>query len=93
MPIPCPVRCTTCGAVIANKHDYYLKLIRIKNFEIKDALDAVGAKRFCCRGAIMGHVEKDEYEFASLSYTHIREDEDEENEEEYGWLGVEEMKR
>lgn len=51
-----PVRCISCGTPIAVVWDEYNKLIE-DGKSVKEALDAVGLERFCCRGAVMSHVE------------------------------------
>ena len=51
-----PVRCFSCGKVVGSKWEEYNKLLA-DGKSVKDALDAVGLKRFCCRGTIMSHVE------------------------------------
>jgi DNA-directed RNA polymerase subunit N (RpoN/RPB10) len=51
-----PVRCFSCGKVIGSSYEEYQKLLA-DGKSIKEALDAVGLRRFCCRSAIMSHVE------------------------------------
>ncbi len=51
-----PVRCFSCGKVIANKWEKYKKLLD-ENKTKKEALDTVGLKRYCCRSIFMSHVE------------------------------------
>lgn len=51
-----PVRCFACGKVIGSFWEKYQKLLS-EGKSIKDALDELGLKRYCCRGAIMSHVE------------------------------------
>ncbi len=43
-----PIRCFTCGAVIAHKWESYKKLIE-EGKSPKEALDELGIKRYCCR--------------------------------------------
>lgn len=51
-----PVRCFTCGAVIGDKYEEYKK--RVSNGEnIKDVLDSMGIKRYCCRRMFISHVD------------------------------------
>ncbi|QDZ24858.1 subunit N of DNA-directed RNA polymerase [Chloropicon primus] len=52
-----PVRCFTCGKVIGNKWDIYLDLIANGEYSEKDALDALGLNRYCCRRMLMTHVD------------------------------------
>ncbi len=51
-----PVRCFSCGKVVGSKWDEYQKLLE-EGKSAKDALDAVGLERFCCRGVLLSHVE------------------------------------
>jgi len=51
-----PVRCFTCGAVIADKYEEYKK--KSGNGEsIKDVLDSLGVGRPCCRRMFISHVD------------------------------------
>ncbi|RYR68509.1 hypothetical protein Ahy_A03g015014 isoform A [Arachis hypogaea] len=67
-----PVRCFTCGKVIGNKWDAYLDLLQSDYSEgsvlpsffilsipsfLRDALDALGLVRYCCRRMLMTHVD------------------------------------
>ena len=51
-----PIRCFTCGALIAHKYDEYLEKVR-GGTEPSKALDALGFNRYCCRRMFLGHVE------------------------------------
>lgn len=57
-----PVRCFTCGKLIANKWNKYLALLKekvksgIQNPE-KAILDDLGYKRYCCRRMFLTHVD------------------------------------
>ena len=51
-----PVRCFSCGKPVGSSWEKYQKLLADGKTN-KEALDAIGLKRFCCRGAIMSHVE------------------------------------
>jgi len=51
-----PVRCFSCGKVIGSVWDEYQKMLE-DGVSIKDALDKLEIKRFCCRSALMSHVE------------------------------------
>ena len=43
-----PVRCFTCGNLVADKHNEFQS--RVKNGEDpKEVLDSLGLKRYCCR--------------------------------------------
>jgi DNA-directed RNA polymerase subunit N len=51
-----PIRCFTCGAVIAHKYDEYVK--RVKAGEKPDkVLDKLGFSRYCCRRMFLSHTE------------------------------------
>ena len=51
-----PVRCFTCGSVIADKYDEYRD--RVKGGEKPaEVLDSLGVKRYCCRRMLLSHVE------------------------------------
>jgi len=51
-----PVRCFTCGKVIGDKWDRYLKLLQ-QDYREGDALDALNLKRYCCRRMLLSHVD------------------------------------
>jgi DNA-directed RNA polymerases I, II, and III subunit RPABC5 len=51
-----PVRCFTCGKVLANKWETYLGLLRADYTE-RDALDELALKRYCCRRMMLTHVD------------------------------------
>ena len=51
-----PVRCFTCGRVVAPAYETYQDGIK-KGQKPKDALDATGLVRFCCRRMVVSHVE------------------------------------
>ncbi len=51
-----PVRCFTCGSLIADKHGDYQN--KIKSGEDPDkALDSVGVSRYCCRRMLLTSME------------------------------------
>jgi len=51
-----PVRCFTCGKLIADKWEEFAR--RVKNGEHpKDVLDDLGITRYCCRRMFLSHVE------------------------------------
>eukprot|EP00037_Helgoeca_nana_P002140 m.32050 g.32050 ORF g.32050 m.32050 type:complete len:68 (+) comp12388_c0_seq1:42-245(+) len=51
-----PVRCFTCGKVIGNKWEQYMKFLEAEYSE-RHALDALGLKRYCCRRMVLTHVD------------------------------------
>jgi DNA-directed RNA polymerases I, II, and III subunit RPABC5 len=65
-----PVRCFTCGKVLADKWNFYKNELKqnedtIINVNAKTvqhtvegkALDKVGLKRYCCRRVMLSHVD------------------------------------
>lgn len=51
-----PIRCFTCGKVVANKWERYK--LRIKAGEKEgDVLDDMGMRRYCCRRMFLGQVD------------------------------------
>ncbi|RLE55743.1 MAG: DNA-directed RNA polymerase subunit N [Candidatus Methanomethylicota archaeon] len=51
-----PVRCFTCGALIGDKYEEFIK--RVKEGEDPGkVLDSLGVKRYCCRRMLLSHVE------------------------------------
>lgn len=51
-----PVRCFSCGRVVGSAWEEYQKMLE-EGKSVKDALDALGFERFCCRTTIMSNVE------------------------------------
>jgi len=51
-----PVRCFTCGALIGDKYQRFLEMIR-EGIPPGEALDKLGIKRYCCRRMFLSHVE------------------------------------
>ena len=51
-----PIRCFTCGNLIANKYEEFLKRQK-KGEDPGKILDDLGLKRYCCRTMIITHVE------------------------------------
>ncbi|KAK0237664.1 8 kDa subunit-domain-containing protein [Armillaria nabsnona] len=51
-----PVRCFSCGKVIGDKWNDYLKLLSNDKTE-GDALDELQLKRYCCRRMVLTHVD------------------------------------
>eukprot|EP00871_Galdieria_phlegrea_P002887 jgi/Galph1/359/GphlegSOOS_G5081.1 len=52
-----PVRCFTCGKVVGNKFEQYIKLLNDKDYTEGEALDELGLKRYCCRRMLLTHVD------------------------------------
>ena len=63
-----PIRCFSCGKVIANKYEKYIKLVKEKqekeqyknNYDEKinhdDIFKQIKLKRYCCRRMCLTHV-------------------------------------
>lgn len=51
-----PVRCFTCGAVIADKYEEYKKRVKEGEKPVK-VLESLGVERYCCRRMFLSHVE------------------------------------
>jgi DNA-directed RNA polymerase subunit N (RpoN/RPB10) len=66
-----PVRCPSCGHVLADKWEYYKrKLAEMKRgpspgpthksfepLQTKEILDELGLEKYCCRRVMLGHVD------------------------------------
>lgn len=67
-----PVRCVTCGKVLANKWRYYQRKLVSETADHKEdlkedpeppegarakVLDELGLTRYCCRRHMLGHVD------------------------------------
>jgi DNA-directed RNA polymerase subunit N len=50
-----PVRCFSCGGVVADKYEEFKKRIEAEN--PKDVLDSLGVKRYCCRRMILSQID------------------------------------
>lgn len=51
-----PVRCFTCGAVIADLYEDYEKKVKA-GANPADVLDELKVERYCCRRMFLSHVE------------------------------------
>jgi len=51
-----PIRCFSCGKPVGSLWEEYKTLLE-DGVEVKEALDKLGLKRFCCRGTVMSHVD------------------------------------
>jgi DNA-directed RNA polymerase subunit N len=51
-----PIRCYTCGKVIAQYQEPFLEGLKAGK-EAKDLLDEFELKRYCCRRMLITHVE------------------------------------
>ena len=51
-----PVRCFTCGRVIASDYEKFVERVK-KGEDPKEVLDSLGIERYCCRRMILTHVD------------------------------------
>jgi DNA-directed RNA polymerase subunit N len=51
-----PVRCFTCGNLIADKYEEYQNKVKTGEDPVK-GLDSLGIKRYCCRRMLLTSVE------------------------------------
>ena len=51
-----PVRCFTCGKLIADKWEDFTRRVKVGE-DPKKVLDSLGVTRYCCRRMILGHIE------------------------------------
>ncbi len=51
-----PIRCFSCGKLIAHAYQPYLELIE-KGERAYDAFKQLGIERFCCKRMIVSHVD------------------------------------
>ena len=51
-----PVRCFSCGGVVAHKWEEFNELVAAGS-EVSAALDQVGLMRYCCRRMYVGHLD------------------------------------
>jgi DNA-directed RNA polymerase subunit N len=55
-----PVRCFTCGKLIADKWEEFTQRVNAGE-DSKKVLDSLGVTRYCCRRMILGHIEISDY--------------------------------
>jgi len=51
-----PVRCFTCGGLIADKHGEYSNRVKAGEDPAK-VMDSLGVKRYCCRRMLISNVD------------------------------------
>ena len=51
-----PIRCYTCGKVVAHYYEEYIEGLKTGK-EPKKMLDSFGLTRYCCRRMLITHVE------------------------------------
>ncbi|MDD4049453.1 MAG: DNA-directed RNA polymerase subunit N [Candidatus ainarchaeum sp.] len=52
-----PVRCFSCGQVVAHNYEEFLKEIKDKKLKPTEVLDNLGVKKYCCRRMYISNVE------------------------------------
>jgi DNA-directed RNA polymerase subunit N (RpoN/RPB10) len=52
-----PIRCFSCGQVVAHNYEEFIKEIKEKNLKPTDVLDNLGVKKYCCRRMYVSNVE------------------------------------
>ncbi len=52
-----PVRCFSCGAVVADKWEEYYRRVNKEHESAEKVLDDLGVKRYCCRRMFISNVE------------------------------------
>ena len=50
-----PMRCFSCGKLIADKWEEFNELLR--DYDENEALNALGLDRYCCRRMLLTHVD------------------------------------
>ena len=51
-----PVRCFTCGSLVGDKHDDFVKRVN-ENEDPRDVLNDLGLNKYCCRKTILSNVD------------------------------------
>ncbi len=51
-----PIRCFSCGKLIADKYEAYLKMVE-EGIPIEEIWEKIGITRFCCKRMIASHVD------------------------------------
>lgn len=52
-----PVRCTSCGKPIGQLWEKFDQQTKGRTQNVKETLDELGVKRYCCRQQFMGYVD------------------------------------
>jgi DNA-directed RNA polymerase subunit N len=52
-----PVRCFSCGAVVADKWEDFDRRVNKEHEDAGKVLDDLGVKRYCCRRMFISNVE------------------------------------
>ncbi|MHA1904492.1 MAG: DNA-directed RNA polymerase subunit N [Candidatus Thorarchaeota archaeon] len=51
-----PVRCFTCGKVVADKYDQFKREVK-QGEDPAVVLDKLGLQRYCCRRMLLSHID------------------------------------
>ncbi len=51
-----PIRCFTCGKVIANRWELYKNLVQ-EGMSEEEALNSLGLTKYCCRRMLLCHID------------------------------------
>lgn len=51
-----PVRCFTCGKVVADKYEDFRREVR-QGEDPSEVLDKLGLHRYCCRRMLLAHID------------------------------------
>ena len=51
-----PVRCFSCGKVVGHLYEDFKRRVKAGK-DPKKVLDDLGVERYCCRAALLGHVD------------------------------------
>ena len=51
-----PIRCFTCGKLVADKWDEYIERLK-KGEDAKKVLDDLKLNRYCCRRMLITHID------------------------------------
>lgn len=52
-----PVRCFSCGQVVADKWEEYNSRVNVNKEDSVKVLDNLGVKRYCCRRMLVSNVD------------------------------------
>ena len=63
-----PIRCFTCGKVIANKWETFCADVR-GGATVAQSLDALGLDRYCCRRMLIAQVDISPPQFECQQFT------------------------
>jgi DNA-directed RNA polymerase subunit N (RpoN/RPB10) len=55
-----PIRCWSCGKPVGHLWEEFLEKTENRTKNVKETLDELGIKRYCCRGLFLGHVDLQE---------------------------------